>query len=271
MSLDAAHPGGRVRAGRVPGQRPRVPQGERGVPEPVLREHRGMSEPRPAPAGVFEEAPVDELEHHPLPGGIRHRAVQPCCRKQGIAGPWVQIDDRVEPARHPAVVEVHERDAHPRLVVVGLKPEHEQPGEHRLVAERGEAEDGGGRGRPQGVRLGPGIRPPDVPSDLDRERHRQHHPHRHGRRGDTPLTGSEGAHGATLMRRSLRHRRHRPHRHGHRGRRGDAPPTGFEGSVDAHGPALMRHSLRLAAETGTGAVPRGRGAEGPGAPHSALR
>ena len=270
-----------------------------------------MSEPRPAPAGVFEEAPVDELEHHPLPGGIRHRAVQPCCREQGIAGPGVQIDDRVEPARHPAVVEVHERDAHPRLVVVRLEPEHEQPGEHRLVAERGEAEDGGGRGRPQGVRLGPGVRPPGVPSDLDRERHRQHHPHRHGRRGDTPLTGSEGskgAHGATLMRRSLRHRRHRRHRPHRHGRYGDAPPTGVEGSVDAHGPALMRHSsrhrrhrphrhkrrgdappigfegsegahgatlmrrsLRLAAEAGTGAVPRGHGAEGPGAPHSALR
>ena len=216
-----AHPGGHVRAGGVSGQGPGVSQGEPGIPEPVPREHRGMHEPRPAPAGIFEEAPVDELEHHPLPGGVRHRAVQPCRREQGIAGPRIQIDDRVEPALHPAVVELHERNADPRLVVVRLEPEDEQLRERRFVAERGEAQDGGGRGRTQGLRLGPGIRLPDVPSDLHRERRRQHHPQRHGHRGDAALTGSRDSDGA-------------------------------------HGASPMRRSLRFAAETGTGAVPRRR-------------
>ena len=197
----------RRRDGRVLRQRPGVPQGERGIPEPVPGKQSDVREPRPAPAGVFEEAPVDEIEHHPLPGGVRHRAVQPRRREQRISGPRVQIDDRVEPARQPVVVEVHERNAHPRLAVVRLEPEEEQLRERRLVAERGEPQDGDGRGRAQGLRLGPGIRLPDVPPDLHRERRRKDHPHRHGRRGDAPLTrpgGSGGAHGAPPMRRASR-------------------------------------------------------------------
>ena len=191
-------------SGGVRGQRPGVSQGKRGIPEPVLREHRRLREPRPAPAGVFEETPVDEVEHHPLPAGVRNRAVQPHRREQGPGGPRVQIEDRIEPARQPAVVEVHERNAHPRLVVVRLEPEDEQLRERRFIAERGDAEDGGGRSRAQGLRFGPGVRPPDVPSDLRRERRRQHHPHRHGRRADAPLAGSGGAHGAPPLQRALR-------------------------------------------------------------------
>ena len=170
------------------GHRAGVSQGERGVREPVLRDHRGMCKPGPAPVGILEEPPVDELEHRALPAGVRHRAVQSGRREQRSVGPRVQIDNRIEPARHPIVVKVHERDAHPRLAVVRLEVEHEQLREHCLVAERADTQCRDGRGRGQNPRLGPGVRTPRMPTDLERERRRQHQPHRRRHRGDVPFT-----------------------------------------------------------------------------------
>ena len=139
-------------------------------------------------AGIFEEASVDELEHHALPTRVRDGAVQGRRGQQRRVGPRVQVDDRVEPGREPAVVESHERDARARLAVVRLEAEHEQLRERRLVTERGDAKDRDGRDRLQVPYLGPGIGPPRVPSNLNRERRGQHQPYRRRHRGDAPLT-----------------------------------------------------------------------------------
>ena len=182
-------PGRHVRAGRVLGHRAGVSQREHGIREPMLRDHRRMRQPRPATIRILEEPAMDELEHRALPVGVRHRPVQSRRREQRRVGPGVEIDDRIEPSRHPLVVEIHERDGHPRLAVVRLEPEHEQPGERRLVAERRDLQcRGSGDGR-EGPCLGQGVRPPRVPADLERERRRQHPPHRRRHRGDGPLAG----------------------------------------------------------------------------------
>ena len=185
-----AGPGRHVRAGGVLGHRAGVAQRERGVPEPVLRHHRRVCEPRPAPVRVFQEPPVNELEHRALPAGVGHRPVQPRRREQGRVGPGVEIDDRVEPSCNPLVVELHERDARPRLAVVDQEPEHKQPGERRLVAQRRDVQHAGRGDRPERPGVSPRVRPPRVPADLERERCRQHPPQRQRHRGDGPLAGT---------------------------------------------------------------------------------
>ena len=179
-----------ARARRVLAHRAGVSQSEDGVAKAMLRDHRRVRQPRPPPVRILKEPPEDEFEHPALPHGVRHRTVQPRCREHGRVRPRIEIDDCIEPARDELVVEVHERDAHARLAVVGQESQHEQLRQHPRFAERRDLQHGIRGYGAQRLQLRPGIRTPRVPSELQRQRRRQHPSHRERHIGDAPLEGS---------------------------------------------------------------------------------
>ena len=98
--------------------------------------------------GILKEVLIDKLEHLPLFYLIGHFTIEPAGRQKRILAFGIERQDPLKPAYDLWIIKIPKRDTDPRLIIKGLKPEHEEFPEHRRITEAYELEIGkGGWGR----------------------------------------------------------------------------------------------------------------------------